>query len=509
MLLSACFVLILSIVFLVLNHRNKVEYVILLYMISLSLLMSISAVYIYKLTSYSFSSFGDFTLFQLIDKLSLSLSDVARLQNIGFALLMCSSVLFILFFRHSVKLSAMLFAPVLLFLILNDPSFTWNLYLESYLSGNENKITFLVTVFRYISIFIYVIYSALPMILLLLSAYKTRIRVRKKDCMIYFLCLFLLNCFTFITFFVGTFKAITFPNVDLMKFPVTPLSFSGKYAFSPYIIVFIALFIFLLIIFFQPFREWQFVTKKELIYNAQQIRQNLRMTLHTYKNSFLGVQRTTELLKQYLSNGETERINSCIEMLDKISSENLQSISHTIALMKNVNLKYSNINIINCIESAIRSSCLPETIRVDRQYDAQKLAGLTTIGDAGHLQEALVNLLTNAEYALRFKKNVVPTISIHIIAEENICLIEIWDNGCGIEKSQLHNIFKSYYSTKTTNNSFGIGLSYVETVIRQHRGSITVKSVQNEYTSFQIVLPTAKTKEKFWNKKLRREPKIL
>ena len=495
MLLSACFVFTLSVIYLVFNH-NKMEYAMLLYMISISFLMTISAIYIYKLTSYSFSSFGDFELYRLINKLDLSLSDVARLQNISMAMLMCSSLLILLFFAHFKKLFFLLILPILFFLVVNDPSFTWNMYLLSYIPQQHDWISFLVSINRQASLGIFFIYSALPMATLMIAAFRTQIRVRRTDCLIYLLSLLLMNFFIFVTFFAGTFKAVMFHHVDLMKFPLTPLNAPTKHTFSPYIIIFIVLFISLLTIFFKPFKEWRFVTRKELFYNSQQIKQNLRMTLHTYKNSFLGVQKLTDLMRQYVEAGETQKMLSCMEMMDKISSENLKNISHAILLMKNVKLKYNTVSIVECIESAIQNSCLPDDIHIDRQYQPGELEYLKTLGDMGHLQEALVNLLTNAAQALKYKKNVVPTITIRIIPEEDICSVEILDNGCGIEKKQLRNIFKAYYSTKTANNSFGIGLSYVETVIRQHRGSITVKSVKNEYTSFQIVLPRIKAKRK-------------
>ena len=68
-------------------------------------------------------------------------------------------------------------------------------------------------------------------------------------------------------------------------------------------------------------------------------------------------------------------------------------------------------------------------------------------------------------------------------------VIEISDNGSGISPKDLPNIFKPFYTTKGYGKGTGLGLAFAERVIKEHKGSIVVKSVQNSRTSFIISIP--------------------
>lgn len=495
MLVSACFILLIAVLYLFFNHKNTIKYVILLYIISISLLMIVSTVYIYKLTNYKFSSLQDFKLYQIINGLKPTITNISRLQNFCVALFMFSALIFVYLFKK-LKLAALLLLslPILFFIIVNDPAVTWNLYLDYYSldSGNNAAVGQLIAFNGHASIFLFFFYFILPLILLVICFFQTRIRARRNDCCIFFICLLLLDCFVYITFFLSPFKTVMFNHVDLIKFPYDSLDTINKNMFIPYSIVFIVLTVSTLTIIFKPFMEWGLATRKEMVRNTQQMNQNLKMVLHTYKNAFLGVERLTDLTNEYILAQNTEKAMSCTAQLNQIAAANLKNITHTIELLKNVNLKYSPINIIDCIEAALRNSFLSEKITIIREYGIKSSEKLETYGDYDHLQEVFINLLTNAEYALKYKEETAPAILIKIISEADICSIEIRDNGCGIEKNQIKHIFKSFYSTKPASNSFGVGLSYAETVIKQHHGSITVKSEVNQYSSFQVVLPRYK-----------------
>ena len=111
---------------------------------------------------------------------------------------------------------------------------------------------------------------------------------------------------------------------------------------------------------------------------------------------------------------------------------------------------------------------------MEKNYNPKADHTLKLYGDFDYLQEVFLNLLSNAEFALKKKNGPNPTIKINILSESE---------------------FKTYYSTKSSPSNFGLGLNYVETVVKQHHGNITVQSEVDQYTSFQIVLPRNKNRE--------------
>ena len=83
------------------------------------------------------------------------------------------------------------------------------------------------------------------------------------------------------------------------------------------------------------------------------------------------------------------------------------------------------------------------------------------------------------------------TITVEIM-NGGIKFMRVTDNGCGIERNEIKNIFRPLYSKKSSSNNFGIGLSSALKTITYHSGTILCKSKPGEYTVFQVILPVLK-----------------
>jgi signal transduction histidine kinase len=105
--------------------------------------------------------------------------------------------------------------------------------------------------------------------------------------------------------------------------------------------------------------------------------------------------------------------------------------------------------------------------------------------DFGLMQQVLINLINNSLYALNSQTD--PKIKLTIKIFPKKLYVEIFDNGPGIPADLLEDIFVPFFSTRKDGS--GLGLSLVKLIIISHGGSISVDSVVNEYTRFQIELP--------------------
>ncbi|MBS1599218.1 MAG: HAMP domain-containing histidine kinase [Bacteroidetes bacterium] len=109
-------------------------------------------------------------------------------------------------------------------------------------------------------------------------------------------------------------------------------------------------------------------------------------------------------------------------------------------------------------------------------------------GDEVHLELALVNLLENA---LKYSDN--PHIVVETGKNETEFFISVKDNGVGIEKKYIKNIFKKFYRVPTGNvhnvKGFGMGLNFVKRIIDAHDGKIKVNSLPGIGTEFRLLLP--------------------
>ena len=124
-------------------------------------------------------------------------------------------------------------------------------------------------------------------------------------------------------------------------------------------------------------------------------------------------------------------------------------------------------------------------------------------GDQGQVQQVIMNLIINAAEAIGERPGWVMVrtkvsdltdadLAAWRIGEENLTpgryvMLEVEDNGSGMEPETLSKIFDPFFTTKFTGR--GLGLAAVLGIVRGHKGGLQVKSTQQVGTQFQIVFP--------------------
>jgi signal transduction histidine kinase len=104
-------------------------------------------------------------------------------------------------------------------------------------------------------------------------------------------------------------------------------------------------------------------------------------------------------------------------------------------------------------------------------------------GDYNQLKQAIVNIFVNAIESLT--NGGVITVSTYNM--EQFVVIDISDNGEGIDESVIKHIFDPFYSTKE--GSSGLGLSIAAQIIEQMGGNISCKNNEDRGVLFSIKLP--------------------
>jgi len=113
----------------------------------------------------------------------------------------------------------------------------------------------------------------------------------------------------------------------------------------------------------------------------------------------------------------------------------------------------------------------------------------TVNGDELHLSNIIYNLIDNAnKYSVD-----PPRITIATRNSNKNLIIDVADEGIGMEKDQTKRIFDQFYRVPTGNlhdvKGFGLGLNYVKDIVTQMKGSIKVRSEKDKGTVFEITLP--------------------
>jgi signal transduction histidine kinase len=115
-------------------------------------------------------------------------------------------------------------------------------------------------------------------------------------------------------------------------------------------------------------------------------------------------------------------------------------------------------------------------------------AGLFKV-DAEQLHTALVNILDNAIDACLGNAHAKQhQIEFQVTSEKDLVILQIADNGIGMDQKTRQNIFKLFYSSKPQKGT-GIGLFVSQKIIQQHGGQITVEAAPGKGACFRIQLP--------------------
>ena len=97
------------------------------------------------------------------------------------------------------------------------------------------------------------------------------------------------------------------------------------------------------------------------------------------------------------------------------------------------------------------------------------------------LEQVVLNLLSNARDAVDDRAEMDGAgydkrIQIRTCAENDAVVIEVEDNGVGMDETTRQRLFEPFFTTKDADRGTGLGLSIIYAIIRNHDGQITVES---------------------------------
>jgi signal transduction histidine kinase len=112
-------------------------------------------------------------------------------------------------------------------------------------------------------------------------------------------------------------------------------------------------------------------------------------------------------------------------------------------------------------------------------------------GDDRKLQQVLLNLIVNAEYAMHRQETRVLTVRTawEDAADGGRVLVEVTDTGTGMPPELVKHIFEPFFTTKPAGVGTGLGLSVSYGIVHAHCGTITVRSTPGAGSTFVVVLP--------------------
>jgi PAS domain S-box-containing protein len=182
-------------------------------------------------------------------------------------------------------------------------------------------------------------------------------------------------------------------------------------------------------------------------------------------------------------------VRNCIEESISISEQAAaltQSLLASSSHKGDVMVKIDIIPILETIVKLVGKEIESRGIQLTKHYQDVPFA----MGIAGQLHQVFLNLLINAIHAVKDKGK----ITIKVWQGNRKLYVEFADNGCGIKKEDLKNLFNPFYSTKgvwgdNQQQGTGLGLYISRNIIKHHGGDIEVQSIHGAGTQFTVLLP--------------------
>lgn len=154
-------------------------------------------------------------------------------------------------------------------------------------------------------------------------------------------------------------------------------------------------------------------------------------------------------------------------------------------------LKKENVDLVSLLKEVTNNMSMIVAERSGKLSLNVPPKEVSILGDYYHLCNVFRNLIDNA---LKYCDK-EPSIAINLIEDGDHVKLTFLDNGIGICPEDQEHIFTKFQRVNTGNihqtKGFGIGLSYVKTVVEMHKGLINVVSDLNKGSQFELVLPYA------------------
>ncbi|WGQ10220.1 PAS domain-containing sensor histidine kinase [Pedobacter gandavensis] len=229
------------------------------------------------------------------------------------------------------------------------------------------------------------------------------------------------------------------------------------------------------------------------IHKQDELRKNdfIAMVSHDLRSPLTSIQAYVQMITKKVEKTDDSfigpslsRVNLLIKKMNSMINGFL-SVSGSDGGKIHLDLEIFEIN--ELIEEAIQ-----ESLFINPTIDIVFTKGTVTMvkADRDKVGQVLNNFLSNAiKYSINPKK----IIEVSSVAASGMVQVCVKDNGIGIKKKDLEQLFERYYRVKSEHNKFisgfGLGLHLSAEIIKRHNGKVWVESEINQGSSFYFSLP--------------------
>jgi PAS domain S-box-containing protein len=219
---------------------------------------------------------------------------------------------------------------------------------------------------------------------------------------------------------------------------------------------------------------------------------------HDFNNIISAILGNVELARQDAGPDSPALIS--LAEIDRAGRRARDLVRQILTFSRNESPERIPIQLADVVQETVRllKVALPPTVEMLVAIDPKTLL---VLADATQMEQALLNLCTNAIHAIGNQRG---TIRIELGNNAEIGDIErrsgvrakhvkltVRDTGCGIDAATLERVFEPFFTTKPVGQGTGLGLAVVHGVMRTHMGTVDVQSTPGLGSAFTLYFPVA------------------
>ena len=219
---------------------------------------------------------------------------------------------------------------------------------------------------------------------------------------------------------------------------------------------------------------------------------------HDFNNILAGMLGYTQLAMLTLPKGS--QLYNNLENIIRAGRRGRDLIKQILSFSRNQTTRTEPILVRPVIKEIVKllQATLPATIEIRQNLKSDQEY---VMADATKIHQVLINLCTNAGYAMQENGGILElqTDLLEIesraagfdfnIAPGKYLKITVSDTGCGIDPEILDKVFEPYFTTKPHGQGSGLGLAVARGIVTGYKGSITVYSEKGKGSTFNVCLP--------------------
>lgn len=206
---------------------------------------------------------------------------------------------------------------------------------------------------------------------------------------------------------------------------------------------------------------------------------------HEIRNPVTGIANAIEII---IKENKDKELEPVLEEIRRQANRVNDDISDLLKYSKktDVNLSFNNINeIIDPVIFFLENQAVKKNIEFKLELDEQIPSSSF---DIEQMEDVLLNLGMNAIQSIRDKGEI--KFETKYRGADSRIIIEVSDNGSGIDKKDLFSIFHPFFTTKSEGT--GLGLAIVKDTIEKHNGEIRAENIITGGAKFSIELPVVR-----------------